>query len=42
MMNVIYYPSEQGIQQAMQEDEPLLMLISHNQEQVICPAIIKL
>lgn len=38
-MNVIYYPSVQGIQQAMQKDEPLLMLISHNQEQVIISQI---
>lgn len=38
-MNIIYYPDENSVRAAMKQDEPLLVLISFDGEQVIVSQI---
>ena len=38
-MTIIKYPTEEAVNQAIQADEPLLVLISHNEERVIMSSV---
>ncbi len=38
-MTIIKYPSEEAVNQAIQKDEPLLVLISYNEERVIMSSV---
>lgn len=38
-MNVLYYPDESSVTAAMEQDEPLLVLVSFNGEQIIVSQI---
>lgn len=38
-MNVLYYPDESNVTAAMEQDEPLLALVSFNGEQIIVSQI---
>lgn len=38
-MNVLYYPDESSVTAAMEQDEPLLVLVSFNGEQLIVSQI---
>ena len=38
-MTIIKYPSEEAVNQAIQKDEPLLVLISYNEERVIISSV---
>lgn len=38
-MNVLYYPDENSVTAAMEQDEPLLVLVSFNGEQIIVSQI---
>lgn len=38
-MTIIKYPSEEAVNQAIQKDEPLLVLISYDEERVIMSSV---
>ena len=38
-MTIIKYPAEEAVNQAIQKDEPLLVLISYNEERVIMSSV---